>query len=68
LKIPDHLRLLAKQARAEGWTIEVTGKGHLRWTSPRGQAVMTGSTPQRHGHAPRIERHKLTRAGLGAKG
>jgi hypothetical protein len=68
LKIPKHLKPAARRARAEGWTIEVTGKGHLRWRSPRGPSVITGSTPQRYGHAPRNERRKLTRAGLAAKG
>jgi hypothetical protein len=46
----------------------MTGGGHLKWTPPQGQAVMTGGTPKRYGHAPRNERRNLARAGLGAKG
>jgi hypothetical protein len=68
LKIPKHLKQAARRARAEGWTIEVTGKGHLRWRPPRGQAVITGSTPKRRGHGSRNERRAFAKAGLGAKG
>ena len=68
MKIPKHLRPAARRARAEGWTITYTGSGHLRWRSPRGQAVITGSTPERRGHGPRNARRALARAGLGAKG
>jgi hypothetical protein len=67
LKIPDHLRLLAKQARAEGWEITPTGSGHIRWKSPGGPIVITGSTPHRKGFGPRMERRDLVRAGLGPK-
>lgn len=67
MKIPDHLRPLARRARAQGWTITVTGSGHLRWTPPRGRPVITGSTPHRKGFGPRMERRDLERAGLGAK-
>ena len=66
MKIPKHLRPLARRARAQGWTITVTGSGHLKWNPPRGQAVITGSTPQRHGHGPRNARKALARAGLAA--
>lgn len=68
MKIPKHLRPAARMARAQGWTISVTGKGHLRWSPPSGAAVITGATPQRYGHGPRNARRQLARAGLGAKG
>jgi hypothetical protein len=67
LHIPEHLRTLAKRARAEGWEITHTGSGHLKWTAPRGQIVITGSTSHRKGFGPRMERRDLERAGLGAK-
>jgi hypothetical protein len=66
-KIPKHLKQAARRARAQGWTIELTGKGHLKWSPPRGQAVMTGSTPKRYGHGPRNEQRAFAKAGLGAK-
>jgi hypothetical protein len=68
VKVPRHLRPLARRARAEGWVIEVTGKGHLRWRPPGGRAVITGSTPERYGHGPANARRALARAGLGARG
>lgn len=68
MKIPKHLKQAARRARAEGWTITVTGSGHPRWSSPRGQAVITGSTPQRRGHGPQNARRALARAGLGTEG
>jgi hypothetical protein len=64
LKIPQHLRTLARKARAEGWTITVTGGGHLKWSSPHGPSVITGSSPHRKGFGPRMERRDLERAGL----
>lgn len=64
LKIPAHLRPLARQARAQGWVITYTGSGHLRWQRPDGAAVITGSTPQRRGHADKNARRSLARAGL----
>ena len=68
MKIPKHLRQAARRAKAEGWTVEVTGKGHLRWKPPRGPAVITGATPKRYGHGPRNAQRALAKAGLGAKG
>jgi hypothetical protein len=68
VKIPKHLKPLARRARAEGWLITVTGSGHLRWKPPRGPYVITGATPQRRGHGPRNARRELARAGLTGKG
>jgi hypothetical protein len=68
VKIPKHLKPLARKARAQGWTISVTGGGHLRRESPLGEAVITGGTPQRYGHGPRNARRELARAGLAGKG
>jgi hypothetical protein len=68
VKIPKHLRQEARRARAQGWTITVTGGGHLSWRPPRGPAIITGSTPQRYGHGARNARRALAKAGLSAKG
>jgi len=64
LRIPQHLRQLARRAIAEGWEISVTGSGHLRWKPPGGPAMITGSSPHRKGFGPRMERRDLERAGL----
>ena len=45
LRIPEPFRPLADQARAAGWTIEMTGGTHLRWTAPGGQAVISSASP-----------------------
>jgi hypothetical protein len=66
-KIPPHLREAARQAVAEGWQVTPTGKNHLRWRSPRGAVVITGSTPQRYGNGPRNAVRALARAGLGVR-
>ena len=68
MKIPKHLRPAARRAKAEGWSIEVAGNGHLKWSPPDGPAVFTGSTPKRRGHGPLNARRDLAKAGLGAKG
>lgn len=68
MHIPEHLRHLARKARAEGWSITQTGSGHLRWKPPSGRAVITGSTSHRKGFGPRMERRDLERAGLAPPG
>jgi len=68
VRIPQHLRSLARKAQAEGWTLTVTGSGHIRWKPPRGPSVITGSTPHTKGFGPRMERRDLERAGLGREG
>lgn len=67
VKIPAHLRALARRARAEGWTVTRTGSGHVRWSPPRGRPVITGSTPESYGHGPRNALKELAKAGLGAR-
>lgn len=64
MKVPEYLRDLAAIARAENWEITRTGSGHIRWKSPRGPIVITGSSPHRKGFGPRMERRDLERAGL----
>jgi hypothetical protein len=64
LKIPQHLRPLARQALSLKWSITVTGGGHLRWKPPSGRAVITGSSPHCKGFGPRHDRRNLARAGL----
>lgn len=63
MKIPASYRALARAAREAGWSIVVTGGGHLRWRSPSGSVVITSSTPGDHRGARNAARH-LRRAGL----
>lgn len=39
------LNELARQCVDEGWTVELTAGGHLRWTAPNGGFVFSASTP-----------------------
>lgn len=34
---------LARTARRAGWTVEITGKNHLRWISPNGKDKLTSA-------------------------
>jgi hypothetical protein len=66
VKIPSDYKRIAKQARAQGWTIGPTRNGHLIWRSPRGVKVYTPSTPSDHRSLPNVIR-KLRHAGLETK-
>lgn len=44
-KVPKDLRALAKRYVAKGWTLKPTRSGHIKWTAPGGQVVISGSTP-----------------------
>lgn len=39
------LKPIVKHAERAGWTVEITGGGHLRWRSPTGALVFSSSTP-----------------------
>lgn len=41
------LEKLARRARRAGWTVEVNGRNHVRWTAPDGQSFTTGLTMNR---------------------
>lgn len=62
LRIPEPYRPLAKIARKAHWSIVMTGKGHLKWTSPEGTVVLTAASPSAAGALQ--DRKKLRRAGL----
>jgi hypothetical protein len=62
-KIPRDFRVLAKRARAAGWTITALGSGHLRWRSPSGQVVTSSESPSDR-RAYHTLRCALRRAGL----
>jgi hypothetical protein len=50
MKIPKDLKKIVKQYKAKGWTIESSGSGHAKWTSPVGDLVTTtSSTPSNGG-------------------
>jgi hypothetical protein len=36
---------IVKIAESKGWVVQLTGGGHLKWTSPTGQIVFSASTP-----------------------
>jgi len=38
------IRQLWKRAKAQGWTSERRGSGHLRWTAPTGEHVSVSVT------------------------
>lgn len=44
------LRKIRKRARNQGWTIEITGSGHLKWVPPKKSEdiVFSASTPSDH--------------------
>ena len=57
------LRRLQRLACSQGWRIEVTGGGHMKWLPPNGPAVFTSSTPSDKWALVKIE-HGLKKAGL----
>lgn len=67
VKIPEPFRGLAGQAKDAGWTIEVTDNTHLRWRSPDGKIVISGSSPS-DVRAPAALASELRRAGLAVNG
>jgi predicted RNA binding protein YcfA (HicA-like mRNA interferase family) len=54
---------LVRRARERGWVVEKTRGGHLRWRSPEGKVVFSGSTPS-DVRAVRNIRSLLRRMGL----
>jgi hypothetical protein len=44
---PKELRDLIKEAKSQGWTVELT-KGHYWFTAPDGYRERTASTPSDH--------------------
>lgn len=64
MKVPRDLRAAAKAARKQGWTIVVTGGGHLAWTNPQGHRVITSSSPHAFGRATANALADLRGAGL----
>lgn len=58
----ERLNPMVKAAVAQGWTVELTKGGHVRFTAPSGAFVFTGSSPGASSH--RNLRAQLRRAGL----
>jgi hypothetical protein len=44
MRIPKDLRSIAKQYKANGWTIRPAGSGHAKWHCPSGHFVTTTSS------------------------
>jgi hypothetical protein len=57
------LQKLARLALTQGWVLTYRGNGHVRWQSPAGSVVFTGSTPG-GGSAVANARSTLRRNGL----
>jgi hypothetical protein len=58
----DVLRALIREARRQGWTVELTGSGHWRFVSPKdGERIFTsGSSSDVRAiwnHRARMRRH-----------
>ena len=63
--IPRELRKLAQQAVKQGWRVEKTSGGHLRWLPPGGRRiVVTPSTGKMSGHGAANVIADLRRSGL----
>ena len=45
LRLAKEFRPLARKYQAKGWVLEQTGGGHVRWIGPKGQRVISSSTP-----------------------
>jgi hypothetical protein len=60
LGVSKDLKPLLRRCRREGWTVEPTGGGHLRWQPPSGQYIVTSLTGSRQG--VRNAKRDITRA------
>lgn len=45
MKVPREMRHLIQECRDNGWTVEKTRNGHIRFVSPAGEVVMCAGTP-----------------------
>lgn len=64
IAVHRELRPFVKAAIDQGWSVEKTGGGHLRFKSPTGAVVFTPSTPGGGNRAIENTRAALRRAGL----
>lgn len=62
MRPPRAYRDLYRAAIQQGWTVTVTGGGHLCWKSPSGAKVWSSNTP--NGSDSRAHRNQLRKAGL----
>jgi hypothetical protein len=65
VKMHERYKPVARIARAKGWTITITGGGHLRWQAPDGQFIFTPATPSSY-RGVKKDLTRLRRAGLTA--
>jgi hypothetical protein len=61
------LRPVLRQLLAQGWTLTLTGSGHIRAASPSGELVFMALTPS-DSNAVRNMLPRLRRAGFNQKG
>lgn len=45
MRVPKEYQPLAKAAKAAGWTLAITGSGHIAWTNPDGRTCFSPGTP-----------------------
>ena len=62
MKIANCYKQLYRKAIEQGWTVTVTGGGHLCWRSPSGRKVFSSKSPR--SDDIRAHRRQLQRAGL----
>lgn len=58
------MRQIAEKAIAQGWTVDLTNGGHLRFVSPAGSKVFAPSTPRGGRRSTANTKADLKRAGL----
>lgn len=63
-RTPKLYTKLVKAAKEQGWELELTGSGHLRWTNPDGGFVITPSSPSDKGHGFHKAKKDLRKGGL----
>jgi predicted RNA binding protein YcfA (HicA-like mRNA interferase family) len=62
VRAKSHRKDVAKLARQEGWSIEVTGGGHVRLTHPRAKRYVIASYTTTDWHALKKVRAAMRRA------
>lgn len=63
MKGPREYRDLIERAKSQGWTLHLSGGGHLVWQSPTGVKVFSASSPSDHRAVKNVKRD-LKRYGM----
>lgn len=62
-KTPKLYTKLIKAAKEQGWKLELTRGGHLRWQNPDGRIVFTPSSPSDNNRGLKKARADLRKHG-----